>query len=181
MPRSNVRRAVLWTAVIGMGVAVAVQFVPYGWRHPNPPVTMDAPWPDAASERIARESCYSCHSNETDWPPYSYVAPFSWLVRSDVDSGRDELNFSTWDRDDGEADDAIESIVAGSMPPDRYTMIHRGARLSDEEAQRLVDALAALDAQRDNGGGDGSGGPDGGAGDGDSGRDGGDGSGGDDG
>lgn len=181
MDRSRVRRILGRTALGALALFLLIQLVPYGWRHSNPPVTLEAPWPDAESAAIARESCYSCHSNETDWPPYSYVAPFSWLVRSDVDSGRDELNFSTWDRDDGEADDAIESIVAGSMPPDRYTMIHRGARLSDEEAQRLVDALAALDAQRDNGGGDGSGGPDGGDGDGDSGRDGGDGSGGDDG
>ena len=148
MPRSNLRRAALWTAAIGVGLAVAVQFVPYGWRHPNPPVTMDAPWPDAASERIARESCYSCHSNETDWPLYSYVAPMSWLVRNDVERGREELNFSTWDRDDGDADDAAESIVDGAMPPDRYTALHRGASLTDEEAAVIVAALAAMDEQR---------------------------------
>ena len=35
-----------------------------------------------------------------------YVAPMSWAVRYDVEAGRDKLNFSTWDRDDGEADDA---------------------------------------------------------------------------
>ena len=60
----------------------------HGWPHPNPPVVEDAPWPDAESAAIARASCYSCHSNETDWPAYSYVAPFSWLVRRDVDAGR---------------------------------------------------------------------------------------------
>jgi hypothetical protein len=162
MNRALVWRAVRWTA-LGAGVLfLLIQLVPYGWRHPNPPVTQDAPWPDAESAAIARESCYSCHSNETDWPLYSYVAPMSWLVRRDVEAGRDELNFSTWDRDDGEADDAIETILDGSMPPDRYTIIHRGARLSDEEAQRLVDALAVLDQRRDGGGGDGGSGRDGG-------------------
>ena len=148
MTRSGARRAVLWTAAVCLGLAVAIQLVPYGWRHPNPPVTSDAPWPDAASERIARESCYSCHSNETDWPAYSYVAPMSWLVRNDVERGRDELNFSTWDRDDGEADDAAEAIVDGAMPPGRYTAIHREASLTDEEAERLVAALEAIDEQR---------------------------------
>ena len=69
----------------------------------------------------------------------------SWLVRSDVERGRDELNFSTWDRDDGEAEDAAEVVVEGQMPADRYTMIHRGATLTDEETERLVAALAALD------------------------------------
>lgn len=148
MIRSGARRAVLWTAAVCLGLAVAVQLVPYGWRHPNPPVVSDAPWPDATSERIARESCYSCHSNETDWPAYSHVAPMSWLVRNDVERGRDELNFSRWDRDDGEADDAAEAIVDGDMPPGRYTAIHRGATLTDEEAERLVAALEAMDEQR---------------------------------
>jgi Haem-binding domain len=60
-------------------------------------------------------SCYDCHSNETDWPAYAYVAPMSCLVRSDVESGRDELNFSEWDRDDGDADKAIGEVLDGSM------------------------------------------------------------------
>ena len=114
---------------------------------PRSPRTRRGPTPSRAA--IARESCYACHSNETDWPAYSYVAPFSWLVRRDVEDGRDELNFSTWDRDDGEADDAVEAILEGSMPPDRYTMIHRGARLSDEEADRLVAALQQMEARDD--------------------------------
>ena len=58
---------------------------------------------------------------------YSYVAPMSWLVRSDVEDGRDELNFSDWDEDGDEADDAVEMVAAGSMPPGQYTLIHRGA------------------------------------------------------
>jgi len=148
MTGPRARRAVVWTAAAGLGLAAAIQVVPYGWRHPNPPVTADAPWPDATSERIARESCYSCHSNETEWPAYSYVAPMSWLVRNDVERGRDELNFSTWDRDDGEADDAAEAIADGAMPPGRYTAIHRGASLTDDEAEHLVAALEAMDEQR---------------------------------
>jgi Haem-binding domain len=114
----------------------------------------DAPWPDAASEDVARSSCYSCHSNETDWPFYSYVAPMSWLVRSDVENGRDELNFSDWERDAGEADDAVEAIEDGSMPPDRYTLIHRNASLSDDEREVLVTALLAM-ASEDRSGRDG--------------------------
>lgn len=135
------RRPLLAVAV----VFAAIQLVPYGWRHPNPPVIADAPWPTAESERIARSSCYACHSNETDWPAYSYVAPMSWLVRSDVEEGRDELNFSDWADDAGEADDAIEVVLEGAMPPDRYTAIHRGARLTDDEVDELVRALEQMD------------------------------------
>lgn len=145
-----------------LAVAVAIQLVPYGWRHPNPPVRQDAPWPDAESEAIARQSCYACHSNETDWPPYSYVAPMSWLVRWDVERGRDELNFSEWDRDRGRADDAAEQVLDRTMPLDRYTLIHRDARLSDAEVDTLVAALLAMDEDGGGGGGDGGGGDDGG-------------------
>lgn len=138
--------------LVGLGVLlgafVVMQLVPYGWTKSNPPVTRDAPWPDPEAEAIARESCYSCHSNETDWPLYSYVAPMSWLVRSDVDAGRDELNFSEWDDDDGEADDAVDEVLDGNMPPDRYTRIHRGASLTDAEREVLVAALRRMDEDR---------------------------------
>jgi Haem-binding domain len=40
---------------------------------------------------------------------------------------------------------AIEEILDGSMPPDRYAVIHRGARLTDAEAERLVAGLRVLD------------------------------------
>lgn len=143
----HVRWAAVRAVVIRTGLVVGVvlalmQLVPYGWSHDNPPVLGDAPWPDAASGDIARGSCYACHSNETDWPIYSYVAPMSWLVRNDVDRGRDEFNFSRWDPD--EADDAIEVIEEGSMPPDRYVLIHRDARLSAPERNTLLRALEAM-------------------------------------
>jgi len=163
-----VRVVVLRTALVAGVIFALIQLVPYGWWHDNPPVISDAPWPDAASEQIARTSCYSCHSNETEWPIYSYVAPMSWLVRYDVERARDEFNFSDWDS--GDADDAIEMIEEGSMPLDRYVMIHRDARLTDSERATLI---AALETMSDEGGSD-SGSDD------DSGSDGGDDRGGDD-
>ena len=133
------------TAFVGVAVLVAMQLVPYGWRHPNPPVTDDAPWPSARAAGLARAACYDCHSNETDWPLYSYIAPMSWLVRSDVESGRDELNFSSWDDHDSEADDAADAIADGSMPPRQYTLLHPDASLDAAEEQELIDALLSMD------------------------------------
>ena len=79
----------------------------------------------------------------------------SWLVRRDVDAGRDELNFSEWG-DDSDADDAAETIAEGSMPPSRYTLLHPDARLSDEEKRQLIAALEAMerDGDRDDSGHD---------------------------
>src|SRR5215218_547051 len=94
----------------------------------------------------AGEGCQDCHSTR---PPRlaapNHVAPFSWLLTRDVEQGRDELNFSTWDSDDGEADDAADAVAEHSMPPRRYVLVHPDAALSDAERQVLVDALEGMD------------------------------------
>jgi Haem-binding domain len=133
-----------WVGLGAVGVFVLIQAVPYGWSHSNPAVTANAPWPSAEAESLARAACYDCHSNETDWPVYSYVAPMSWLVRRDVESGRDELNFSEWDHD-GDAHDAAHEIEDGTMPPRTYTLMHPDARLSDEAEAALIAALETMD------------------------------------
>ncbi len=146
------RRKVLLRAGLGLfAVAVLLQLVPYGRDHTNPLVTQDAPWPDGRARELATAACYDCHSNETRWPLQSLVAPFSWMVARDVEQGRAALNFSTWDEDDGEADDAAEAVADASMPPRRYLLVHPDAALDDAERQVLVDALEAMD--RDGGGG----------------------------
>jgi hypothetical protein len=132
-------------------VAVLLQFLPFGRLGANPPVTRDAPWPDARARELAVAACYDCHSNQTRWPLQSFVAPFSWMVARDVEQGREALNFSTWDEDDGEADDAADAVAAGSMPPRRYLLAHPDALLSDAERQVLVEALEAMDRARGDG------------------------------
>jgi hypothetical protein len=147
----RILRVVLFTA---LGVFVAIQLVPYGWWHENPPVVHDTPWPTAQAARVARVSCYDCHSNESEWPVYSYVAPMSWLVRNDVEEGRSELNFSEWPLDDKQLDDTLDVIEDRKMPPDQYTLIHRNARLTDAEARVLADAIRSLGGSGDDSGGD---------------------------
>jgi len=141
------RRWLVRIALGGLGVFALIQLVPYGWQHSNPPVTQDAPWPSAEAREVAVGACYDCHSNETNWPVYSYVAPMSWLLRRAVDAGRDELNFSTWDHDDNDADDAAETIEDGSMPPRQYRLMHSDARLSDAEKELLIAALLSIDGE----------------------------------
>lgn len=127
---------------------VALQLVPYGRDHSNPPVTRDTPWPTAEGRRLAVSACYGCHSNQTKWPWYSNVAPMSWLVQRDVERGRAELNFSDWD---GDADDAADAVEDRSMPPRNYTLLHPDARLSAEERATLLRELEALEEQDDGG------------------------------
>ena len=155
--RGRLRRVATWTGLSVLGLFLVIQLVPYGWRHPNPPVVRDAPWPDAESAAIARRACYDCHSNESKWPAYSYVAPLSWLVRYDVDQARERFNFSDWDRYQGKASNAVDQVLAGTMPQTRYTIIHRSAKLTDAEVSKLSDALGQMSQDPSGGDGDGDG------------------------
>lgn len=127
------------------GGFVALQMVPYGWHHPNPPVIQDAPWPTPEAAALARRACYSCHSNETKWPLYARIAPSSWLVRRDVEQGRAKLNFSDWGGQGGDAHDAADQVESRSMPPSLYVFMHPSARLNASERNQLVEALKAMD------------------------------------
>ncbi|HUG16154.1 MAG TPA: heme-binding domain-containing protein [Thermomicrobiales bacterium] len=131
--------------LIGGGLiafALLIQLVPYGRDHANPPVTQAVQWNSPRTEALARVACFDCHSNETEWPLYSNVAPMSWLTQRDVDGGRAELNFSEWDREQ-EVRDVVETVQDGEMPPFGYTLAHPDARLSEQEKQELIDGFIA--------------------------------------
>ena len=85
----------------------------------------------------------------------------SWLLQRDVNQGRDEVNFSEWDREQ-DGDDAAETVEDGSMPPRRYLLAHPDARLSDAELAALTAGFTATfgDGHRGDGGGNGIGGDD---------------------
>lgn len=137
-------------AIAGALVFGLLQLVPYGRDHDNPPVVAEPVWPTASSERLARAACYDCHSNETEWPWYSKVAPMSWLVQRDVDRGRAAVNFSEWTSEAaaGEGvDDLHDAVEDRSMPPRQYTFNHPAARLSAAERAELVEALRAVEDQ----------------------------------
>lgn len=128
----------------GLVLFLAIQLVPYGRDHAEPPEPDPPAWPTPAAAQAFQDACADCHSYDTRWPWYSWVAPASWLVQRDVDRGRDEWNVSLGEAAD-EADDAIETIEEGSMPPSQYELAHPDARLSDEERAALVSALRQLD------------------------------------
>ena len=128
----------------GLAAALAlVQFVPYGHDHVNPPVTAEPAWDTAETRALAVRACFDCHSNETVWPWYADLAPVSWLTINHVVEGRETLNFSTWDRAQGETEEIGETIVEGEMPPAYFTVLHSQARLRAAEKQRLIDGLEA--------------------------------------
>ena len=134
-----------WRSRIGFGVVgafLAIQLVPYGRGHTNPPVTGEPAWDAPGTRALAKQACFDCHSNETEWPAYASIAPASWLVQHDVDEGRAVLNFSEWTRPQKEAKEAAKELREGEMPPTAYTLIHGHARLSAADRDRLAQGLA---------------------------------------
>jgi len=83
-----------------------------------------------------------CHSNQTVWPWYSYMAPVSWLVERDVRRGRDHLNLSEWPQYTFQQKQELLADIAtavknGEMPLRQYTLIHRRARLSEADTDMV--------------------------------------------
>jgi hypothetical protein len=124
----------------GVILLVALQFVPV--ERTNPPVQSEVPAPDNVRV-VLRRACYDCHSNETKWPWYSHVAPVSFLIAYDVRHGREELNYSTWNRIAPQKQvkklkESWETVAEGEMPPWYYLAMHRDAALSTQDRAALM-------------------------------------------
>lgn len=129
-----------------LGMLVLIQLLPIGRPSANPPVQAEPAWNSPATRALAQRACFDCHSNETVWPAYAYVAPASWLISKDVQRGRHKLNFSEWgvaSSSEQEADDLPKVFRRGSMPPRAYLLLHPEARLSETELQQLQAGLEA--------------------------------------
>lgn len=133
-------------AGIILAILVIIQVIPARLPDNDPSLKRDMITLESIGEeeaRLLQVACYDCHSNQTVYPWYSYVAPVSWLVIRDVKLGRETANYSEW----GKLDRAnrikvltktAEEIESGSMPMSIYTAMHADARLSDEQRQLLI-------------------------------------------
>ncbi|WP_126652667.1 heme-binding domain-containing protein [Chryseobacterium aureum] len=97
-------------------------------------------------EKIAallKNACYDCHSNETVYPKYAFIAPISWSVKSHVNEGREHLNFSIWetynkDLKENMLTKAVQTIQSKTMPMPGYIVYHKEANLSEAERALLI-------------------------------------------
>jgi hypothetical protein len=128
-----------WT----VGIFGAMQLIPYGRTHSNPAITLEPSWDSPRTRELAKRACFDCHSNETRWPWYANLAPFSWVVQRDVESARSVVNFSEWDVPYDLAGYSGQSVITGNMPPAKYRLAHREADLTREETLDLARGLDA--------------------------------------
>ena len=139
--RQYMKQAKLYIPLGFVLVLLAAQVVPV--QRDNPPVTVEVTAPEDVKV-LLKNACYDCHSNETKWPVYSRVAPFSWLVAHHVHEGRENVNFSTWGglTDDARSDTLraiVKEVRKGEMPISNYTWMHPEARLTEAQRQRIVE------------------------------------------
>lgn len=100
---------------------------------------------DESVMQILRTSCYDCHSNETRYPWYADVAPASWILADNINSGRRAINFSEYsDMESGIKKERLERakqlIYNLRMPKGSYLMMHEEARL-DEKQKKILETF----------------------------------------
>ncbi|TRX35162.1 cytochrome C [Flavobacterium sp. ZT3R18] len=94
-------------------------------------------------ETILRTSCYDCHSNNTNYPWYSYIQPARMLMESHIKKGNKDLNFNEWGnyskrKQYSKLDAISKQIKSNEMPLDSYTLIHKSAILSSSQKQEVI-------------------------------------------
>ena len=92
---------------------------------------------------ILRTSCYDCHSNNTEYPWYSYIQPVRLFLDNHINEGKENLNFSEFgnysERKQGnKLEEIVKQIKAEEMPLASYTMIHKNAILTQENKKVLI-------------------------------------------
>jgi hypothetical protein len=99
---------------------------------------------DAAVFALLERACLNCHSQQTQWPIYSYLPPLSWAIEKDVADARQHMDFSRWNvYSADEKRDLLARIGSevrtSQMPLPRYLLLHPEARLSKEERQVIYE------------------------------------------
>src|ERR687885_1761608 len=142
--RHEAGQAVFSCLAITIVALSLAQLVPA--KRDNPPAQQAVQWDSPQTRSLAQRACMDCHSNETTWPWYAYVAPGSWLLRNHVSDGRAALNFSELNnapsfRASRLPEEAGQQIRNGSMPPSDYLILHPAARLTAAEKDQLIQGL----------------------------------------
>ncbi|MBL7810866.1 MAG: heme-binding domain-containing protein [Bacteroidetes bacterium] len=133
--------------LIALGAVFAlIQLIPVDRSNPPAVPENDFLVQTKAPENIAqimKTACYDCHSNQTVYPWYSYIAPVSFWLKNHINEGRGELNFSEWNAMSAKEKshamkEAAEMVKEGEMPMNSYTWVHKDARLTIQQQEQLA-------------------------------------------
>ncbi len=132
------KRAIL----IIFSILVFMQFFQIDKENKEIDKTLEIKAPDNIMAML-KNACYDCHSNQTKWPWYSNIAPFSWAINTHVKEGRKALNLSTWEEYSPEEKKKkmkeIFRTAYASMPLSSYIKFHEEADLTREQRTQIRD------------------------------------------
>lgn len=142
-------------------VFAGMQFFQPDKNNQNPDMTHDISTvvgiPDTIHS-ILKTSCYDCHSNQTKYPWYANIQPAGWWLKDHIEEGKDHLNFQEFAllegregskfntkklRQDHKLEEISEQLEAHEMPLTSYTLIHRNAKLSEEQEKMIMNWVNA--------------------------------------
>jgi len=128
--------------LIALVIFIGIQFIPMDVPADIPTkAENELKAPDEVIS-VLKRACFDCHSNHTTFPWYSSIAPVSLFTKLHVKEGREHMNFSTWAEYDDEKKlkflDKIPKAIESKMPLPSYLLIHKEAKLSDEEKALLT-------------------------------------------
>lgn len=94
-------------------------------------------------QNMLRTSCYDCHSNNTQYPWYSYIQPPRLIMENHIKKGKADLNFSEFGsyskrKMENKLDRIVKQINADEMPLASYTMIHKDAILNTTQKEQII-------------------------------------------
>ena len=138
--------------VILLFVFIGIQFIPTIRNVSNEVYRTDFIQTFNPPEHISnllKNSCYDCHSNNTNYPWYNKIQPISWFLERHINEAKDELNFSEFDaysnrKKKGKLKSIISQIKDDKMPLSSYTLIHRDAKFSEKDKSELQKWLTEL-------------------------------------
>jgi hypothetical protein len=132
--------------LIGAGIVVLVALQAVRPSIPVKPATAELQAPPEVRQ-ILDKDCYSCHSDQRRLSWFDQIVPGYWLVRHDILTARDHLNFSTLGSKPAAAQkatlyEAVNMIQLGAMPLPSFLRLHPDARVTPDELTRLKEYLA---------------------------------------
>ena len=138
----------IYIAYVGVIFGV-IQLIPVDRK--NPSVKMSENFVDIYKtpqniKNILQRACYDCHSNETIYPRYSYIAPISWSIKNHINEGREHMNLSIWETYNKDLqlsmlENSIADLEQERMPLRGYIAQHPKAKLTKQETTQLIDYL----------------------------------------
>lgn len=98
---------------------------------------------------ILAKACNDCHTNNTNYPWYTNIQPVDWWMNDHVKDGKKELNFDEYANKSPryqyhKMEEVTEMIKEGEMPLDSYTWMHKDAKLTEAEKNKLINWADAI-------------------------------------